>query len=79
MLIKLKLLTSILSISILSYHTTDKKIELLGNAPKKNASLPELIEYYNYKPIKKDSISINHMLVDESSTIIEVLIPSSNI
>ena len=56
MLIKLKLITAIISINLLSYDTEEKKVLVLDNLPKKNASLPELMEYYNFKTIEKDSI-----------------------
>lgn len=56
MLIKLKLITAIISINLLSYDTTEKKVILLVNPPSKNAPLPELMEYYKFKTIQKDSI-----------------------
>ena len=61
MLIKLKLITAIISINLLSYDTNEKKVILLVNPPSKNAALPELMEYYNYKTIEKDSMSVYHI------------------
>lgn len=56
MLIKLKLITAIVGINLFSYHTDKKEVIILDSFPTKNASLPELMEYYNFKTIQKDSI-----------------------
>ena len=55
MLIKLKLITAIVGINLFSYHTDKKEVIILDSFPRKNASLPELMEYYNFKTIDKDS------------------------
>lgn len=60
MLIKLKLITAIIGVNLLSYHTDKKEVIILDSFPTKNASLPELMEYYNFKIIDKDSIYLNH-------------------
>lgn len=60
MLIKLKLITAIVGINLFSYHTDKKEVIILDSFPTKNASLPELMEYYNFKTINKDSTYLNH-------------------